>query len=775
MSTLQTLDADLRDLIVRALGEQYTSVATTTGAAVEAGNHYQSLDLGGTRTRGFRDDRAEFLDQIDFTGKKVLDLGSNLGELSREARARGASLVDGFEYDPYFIEIGELVNALNGTTRVSFYERDIGDPEIYTERYDMVLAFAVMGQGAANAMWRIAEITDVLVLETHRLEGNFESGYMKPVARYFPYHRMLGESDWGVTFDREEVRATMVFAKTEQALDDALLDAVPVLAESTDRDRASAAAGGRHVDVARTLLQEKFFDTFGFDSTEELFAAVDGMDVDVAALARSQDARVGGYDGWVLWFLFLKGYLEYSSSAEVGPGNTYFDYLSGHHGQALDPTVAQQVDWDATRAYVVRQFEGMDRMRAAPESPEVVEQTPPIDVFTNEQAAGRLYVYEPGAHNPITATRLDGWHRLFAARLFGVPRLRLEVIEETDAKPVFGELEEFDFDGSRLHVAGWCIEADERLDLVEARLGATAVVGTTTTTLREDVAARFAHMPFARRTGFVIDKELGDEAAATARRDQLVRFRLTALQEWDPIGELNAYYLPGMFELPWPSSELAERLLGTGDPRRLSADSLRRLHAMLEPVKRYRSLESFSTVLDWGARCGYLEAFLDHFMPHAELTGIDSDAEAIEWAREAGRRGTFSVVDPLPPTDQPSDSFDLVLGHSMLGRLTAEEQTAWLEELRRVMKSGGYALLSLNAEMLRAFIKDRDVREEVESLGISSTLLERYAEGSDEAVPRRGTFQTKAYSIREYAKTFDVMRYSIGALNDEDLIVLRKA
>ena len=135
----------------------------------------------------------------------------------------------------------------------------------------------------------------------------------------------------------------------------------------------------------------------------------------------------------------------------------------------------------------------------------------------------------------------------------------------------------------------------------------------------------------------------------------LLRFRLVALQEWMPAGEIDAFYLPGMFDVPWPDEGLARDLMGTRYPRRLSIDSLRRLRAMLEPVKRYRHLESFETVLDWGCRCGFLEAFIEHFMPHAEVTGIDTDARAIEWARAAGRPGPSPWSTPSrPPTCRPT-------------------------------------------------------------------------------------------------------------------------
>ena len=70
----------------------------------------------------------------------MLDLGSNLGELGRAARERGARVVDGFELDPVFCKLAQLINVSRDVTRVSFYRRDIGDRSAYTEPYDIVLA-----------------------------------------------------------------------------------------------------------------------------------------------------------------------------------------------------------------------------------------------------------------------------------------------------------------------------------------------------------------------------------------------------------------------------------------------------------------------------------------------------------------------------------------------------------------------------------------------------------------------------------------------------------
>src|SRR5712691_1055079 len=138
---IPTLKSELKQLILDGLRRRYVSVSGDDG--IETGNHYQSVTLGDERTSGFRSDRAAFLDQIDFRGKRVLDLGANLGEISRAARARGAAVVDGYEYDTFFVEIAQVLNAYNGTTGVSFYQRDITDPTAYDEHFDVVLAFSV--------------------------------------------------------------------------------------------------------------------------------------------------------------------------------------------------------------------------------------------------------------------------------------------------------------------------------------------------------------------------------------------------------------------------------------------------------------------------------------------------------------------------------------------------------------------------------------------------------------------------------------------------------
>lgn len=206
----------LRDAILRSLEDPYQSRSCQDGIPTD--NHYQSITLGSETTPGFRSVRDDVLDGIVLEGKTVLDLGSNLGELSRAARERGAALVDGFEYDRYFVELANAVNAYNGTTRVSFYQQDITSPDAYRERYDVVLAFSVFVYIQPLLALVTGITNELLVVETHRLEGNL-ADYLDPVAVHMPHHRLLGHSEWGLVGGDEGQRALIAFARSEATLE----------------------------------------------------------------------------------------------------------------------------------------------------------------------------------------------------------------------------------------------------------------------------------------------------------------------------------------------------------------------------------------------------------------------------------------------------------------------------------------------------------------------------------------------------------------------------
>jgi hypothetical protein len=295
---------------------------------------------------------------------------------------------------------------------------------------------------------------------------------------------------------------------------------------------------------------------------------------------------------------------------------------------------------------------------------------------------------------------------------------------------VSGSVDDLAFDGRTLHLRGWCAASDETIDRIEVTTEASGVKGLPLGLLAVSSVT-------ARADSDAIEFSVDCECRASG--DEIIRFDVEALSHWIPVGRMHGYHLPGMFTNGEPPPQaLAERLGETTETHKRALDSLKRLHDMLGPLGRYRALASFESVLDWGCRLGGLELFARQLLPEAQISAVDFDEEAVAWCTAAGLPGAFATISPMPPTELARGSFDLVLGHLTLARLTHEQRAAWLAEISGLMKAGGYAALT---------------------------------------VPREPSIadETNGFSIAECAKWLDVLLYiEAGANNQQDLIVLRK-
>lgn len=106
------------------------------------------------------------------------------------------------------------------------------------------------------------------------------------------------------------------------------------------------------------------------------------------------------------------------------------------------------------------------------------------------------------------------------------------------------------------------------------------------------------------------------------------------------------------------------------------------------------SMEDFGTVLDFGCGCGRLiRQWRDPEVPR--LHGTDCNPEQIEWcARKLGGLAQFRANKLEPPLDYQDETFDFVYAASVFTHLPEGLQYAWQDELKRVLKPGGYLLIT---------------------------------------------------------------------------------
>ena len=178
-----------------------------------------------------------------------------------------------------------------------------------------------------------------------------------------------------------------------------------------------------------------------------------------------------------------------------------------------------------------------------------------------------------------------------------------------------------------------------------------------------------------------------------------------------------------------------------------------------------RSLDSFSAVLDFGCGTGRV---LDHVAPRlapgATVHGVDVDSESIAWAQAQGRPVQFGVSGYTPPLDFPAASFDLVYAISVFTHLDREKEQAWLEELRRVLRPDGVAMLTV----LGSALYDR-VRTTGDALGVTQPMVDiarRHGALEDEGLvflpyARRGTAAQGSPDMgdEDYGLTFHGEQY----------------
>lgn len=225
---------------------------------------------------------------------------------------------------------------------------------------------------------------------------------------------------------------------------------------------------------------------------------------------------------------------------------------------------------------------------------------------------------------------------------------------------------------------------------------------------------------------------------------------------------------------PAPPERLILRVAGGGDLaafHRSGHQSVTELRRTLAVVGR--SLESFTTALDFGCGCGRMLIWCRDVAEAVELHGTDIDAEAIAWCREALPYARFAVNGPEPPTHYVDGQFDLVFNHSVFTHIDERLQDLWLSELHRITRPGALVVLSIHGENA---IPDGgwEIRDLLESSGIAYM---------DETMPNRlglpdwyqNTWHAPWYVFAHWQRWFRIRAYVPGAaLGLQDHVLLER-
>ena len=177
----------------------------------------------------------------------------------------------------------------------------------------------------------------------------------------------------------------------------------------------------------------------------------------------------------------------------------------------------------------------------------------------------------------------------------------------------------------------------------------------------------------------------------------------------------------------------------------------------------------FSSALDFGCGCGRVARHLAESDLVGHLSGVDVDAEAVDWCRRH-LPGTYLASSPEPPLPFAGGAFELVISVSVFTHLPEDAQLAWLAELDRVLGADGILVASTLSPDLLWSRPDLSAvqREELEARGFL------YAAGGGN-FNQDTAFHSATYLVEQWGRTFDHVWHRQHGLNGyQDLSVWRK-
>lgn len=296
-----------------------------------------------------------------------------------------------------------------------------------------------------------------------------------------------------------------------------------------------ADGAGRLLDVRRTDLHTRFFQTYQYPVASELLYDIEHLQLDQDAFAASVDARRYGYSGWLYWLMYLKGYTQYKATGVIDGDNVYYKYLTLRYAvQGADPTMRSLSTSPTAIERILRRFLDCDQLSEPGNATRYAqEQLAAVTAFVRSPRADEdtLGLYEINSSEPIWARLVDGHHRLFAARLFGVKFLRFEtLVEPTSVPEVSGEVEHIDLKGSRLRMTGWISSPFRDVHCVEVRSNSRTICRAPLTLATE--ASLSTPEENGHRFTFVLDDHVSTLGDGQDALDVMV------LRNWLPVGKL---------------------------------------------------------------------------------------------------------------------------------------------------------------------------------------------------------------------------------------------
>ncbi len=317
-------------------------------------------------------------------------------------------------------------------------------------------------------------------------------------------------------------------------------------------------------------------------------------------------------------------------------------------------------------------------------------------------------------------------------------------------------------------VDGWLLHPEHPSDRVRVMLNG-APLGESGLDPREDVARFFPPVPHALHCRFLAQ---GPVRELQGKPLYLEAIGLSGGREVCRIED----YWPGdeTLAIPAPAEDLRKRVSGLGDETSFRRSGHGIAGQLLAAVREFLPGMERPRVLDWGCGAGRATRYMHLFWPGLPITGCDIDAEAIAWCRANIADMRFDATGPFPPLPYPDGAFDAVVGSSVMTHLAGAVQLRWLREIRRVLAPGGVFVTSVLGTLASVGLPE-PLRAVLARDGLMDQKRDEALDGVAPPDYYRSTYQSEAYTRRQWGRELPLLAYRAGGLNNfQDLVVMRR-
>jgi SAM-dependent methyltransferase len=187
-------------------------------------------------------------------------------------------------------------------------------------------------------------------------------------------------------------------------------------------------------------------------------------------------------------------------------------------------------------------------------------------------------------------------------------------------------------------------------------------------------------------------------------------------------------------------------------------------------TKNKIDINSFGKVLDFGCGCGRIIRHFNSNSNNVQLYGCDYNEGLINWCKDNLTFGSFTTNKLAPPSDYEDSFFDLIYARSVFTHLSDELQKLWIEEFKRVIKTGGYLYITTHGENTFHNL----THEEQAALRKEGILtVNSIIEGNNKCT----TYQTRDFTEKKFSGGFEIVTFLPGKNNStspQDIYILKR-